>query len=77
MQLAMYLFIKRNWEEDKALLDGYIEYVDDMAYKHILILFPEGTDLTPKTQESSDRFAKANGLPVRMWVSITVVSDFN
>ncbi|CAG9767735.1 unnamed protein product [Ceutorhynchus assimilis] len=63
MQMAMYIFINRNWEEDKKLLNNYIDYVAEMAYKHILILFPEGTDLTPKTKQSSDKFADANGLP--------------
>ncbi|XP_066255761.1 lysocardiolipin acyltransferase 1-like [Euwallacea similis] len=63
MQMAMYSFIKRNWEEDKRLLDDYIEYVRDLEYKHLLILFPEGTDLTQKTKLASDKFAIANGLP--------------
>ncbi|XP_050316028.1 lysocardiolipin acyltransferase 1-like [Anthonomus grandis grandis] len=63
MQMAMYIFINRNWDHDKAKLDDYIEYVKDNYYKHILILFPEGTDYCPQTKASSDKFANANGLP--------------
>ncbi|KAL1489346.1 hypothetical protein ABEB36_014259 [Hypothenemus hampei] len=62
MQLAMYIFIKRNWKNDKSVFDNYIEYVKDNQYKHALILFPEGTDLTSKTLEKSDRYAKNKGL---------------
>lgn len=62
--MALYVFIKRNWEEDKQRLDDYIEYVQDVKYKHLLVLFPEGTDLTEKTKMSSNKFAIKNGFPV-------------
>lgn len=62
--MALYVFIKRNWEEDKQRFDDYIEYVQDMKYNHLLILFPEGTDLTEKTKMTSDKFAIKNGFPV-------------
>lgn len=70
MQIAFYVFIKRNWEEDKQRLDDYIDYVQNMDYKHLLILFPEGTDLTEKTKMSSDKFAIKNGFPVSKLIEI-------
>ncbi|XP_030767808.1 lysocardiolipin acyltransferase 1-like [Sitophilus oryzae] len=63
MQLSFYLFINRNWERDQNIMKSYVDYVAIHNYKHIMIIFPEGTDLTAKTKESSDRYAEKNGLP--------------
>ncbi|KAF7274012.1 hypothetical protein GWI33_013302 [Rhynchophorus ferrugineus] len=63
MQLGFYLFINRNWDRDQAIMKSYVDYVSDMNYKHVMAIFPEGTDFTAKTKESSDRYADKNGLP--------------
>ncbi|XP_060534154.1 lysocardiolipin acyltransferase 1-like [Cylas formicarius] len=62
MQLSGYLFVKRNWSIDKETVEKYINFVSNICYKHVLVLFPEGTDLTEKTKRGSDRYAEKNHL---------------
>lgn len=62
MQLACFVYIRRNWRDDMKTFTKYLTYISDLGYKFSLILFPEGTDFTPTTKENSDRFAEKNGL---------------
>lgn len=62
MQLACFLYIKRSWDTDKKKLENLVDYFSQLKYKFSLILFPEGTDFTPKTKEISHRFAEKNCL---------------
>ncbi|KAJ8916630.1 hypothetical protein NQ315_000275 [Exocentrus adspersus] len=62
MQLACFVYVKRCWVLDKAILQRYVDYVADTSYKHSLLVFPEGTDFTHNTKRSSDRFAEKNNL---------------
>lgn len=65
MQLACFVYIKRCWLLDKTVIENYAKYVSDLSYKHSLLVFPEGTDFTERTKESSDCYALKNGLQVR------------
>ncbi|XP_019871786.1 lysocardiolipin acyltransferase 1 [Aethina tumida] len=62
MQLACFVYIRRNWRDDLKTFTKYLTYISDLGYKFSLILFPEGTDFTPTTKGNSDRFAEKNGL---------------
>lgn len=42
-----------------------------------VLLFPEGTDLTPKTKGQSDSFARKNGLPYLEYVLHPRTTGFN
>ncbi|CAG9855009.1 unnamed protein product [Phyllotreta striolata] len=68
MQLACFLYIKRNWLVDRFVFEKYINYVARIKYKHSLLIFPEGTDLTQDTKKSSDRYAEKNNLPTYDYV---------
>lgn len=63
MQLCCYLFVKRNWRSDELLINGFINYYSRLKpYALNLLLFPEGTDFTPRTKDLSDVYAKQNHL---------------
>lgn len=64
MQLGSYLYIKRHWEEDQIKMAKAIDFFTELNTKFSLLIFPEGTDLTPQTKANSDRFADKMGLPV-------------
>ncbi|CAH1991185.1 unnamed protein product [Acanthoscelides obtectus] len=57
MQMSLFIYVKRKWQEDKDTLQKYINYITDIRYKHNILLFPEGTDLTEKTKMESDIYA--------------------
>lgn len=62
MQSAGYIFLHRNWEQDKNTITKSFTYFKRLNYKPQILLFPEGTDLTARTKARSDKFAKDNGL---------------
>ncbi|XP_052057487.1 lysocardiolipin acyltransferase 1-like [Mytilus californianus] len=62
MQCAGYLFLHRNWEHDKSTISKCFMYFKKLNYKPQILLFPEGTDLTPWTKAKSDKFAQDNGV---------------
>ncbi|XP_039605518.1 lysocardiolipin acyltransferase 1 isoform X1 [Polypterus senegalus] len=62
MQVAAFIFIQRRWEEDRHHMEAMLDYFCDIREPLQLLLFPEGTDLTPNTQARSDEFAEKNGL---------------
>ncbi|XP_072356724.1 lysocardiolipin acyltransferase 1-like [Scyliorhinus torazame] len=46
MQVAAFIFVRRNWEEDQEYLSLMLEYLCDIKHPLQLLMFPEGTDLT-------------------------------
>jgi lysocardiolipin and lysophospholipid acyltransferase len=62
MQCGAFIFINRNWEEDKIVLTDMINYFSNIKHKTQVMIFPEGTDLTPRTKARSDEFARKNNL---------------
>ncbi|OQV20759.1 Lysocardiolipin acyltransferase 1 [Hypsibius exemplaris] len=63
MQAAAFLFLDRKWETDQELFRSAVEYVRHDGRKVNMLLFPEGTDLNPKSRGRSDAFAVTNGRP--------------
>ncbi len=63
MQLSCFLFINRKWEKDKLEFQNKLYYFNAIDYPIQILLFPEGGDLTPRTRERSNAYAKQNGFP--------------
>ncbi|XP_031566730.1 lysocardiolipin acyltransferase 1-like [Actinia tenebrosa] len=64
MQGAMYLFLKRHWEQDEVYLNTVLDYFKDLNYPIQLMIFPEGTNLDEKSQPRSESYARKNNLPI-------------
>ncbi|KAK3092745.1 hypothetical protein FSP39_006806 [Pinctada imbricata] len=62
MQCAGYIFLHRKWESDQKTILRCLTYFRKLNYKPQILLFPEGTDLTPNTKARSDKFAEKMGL---------------
>ncbi|CAH1792687.1 unnamed protein product [Owenia fusiformis] len=60
MQCAAYIFINRKWETDKTILTTILNYFRDLGHNTMILIFPEGTDLTERTKKKSDEFAEKN-----------------
>ncbi|PVU97555.1 hypothetical protein BB561_000489 [Smittium simulii] len=56
------VFLKRQWELDKPLLQSSFDEFKRSDNKKILIIFPEGTTVNPKFIKKSDEFADINNL---------------
>lgn len=67
MQFSRFLYIARNWKQDEAILGKMVDYLnkdlDHECQGYQVVLFPEGTNLTPDTKAKSDAFASENNLP--------------
>jgi lysocardiolipin and lysophospholipid acyltransferase len=63
MEMASFFYIKRQWHNDKKTFHDAIDYFHDLNYKFNLLIFPEGTDLSPDNKKKSDKFAIENNLP--------------
>lgn len=62
MQMAGFLFIDRNWEKDEIVLRTSLDYMRDLKNTYQILIFPEGTDLTPHNLEKSNAFARSHNL---------------
>lgn len=62
MQSMRYIFISRKWAVDEKLIKEGIEYYIDSGLSAQLLMFPEGTDLSPSNKEKGHRYANDNGL---------------
>lgn len=62
MALSKFIFLKRNWEEDKAGLANHLQSLNNVEDPMWLMFFPEGTNLAPSTREKSKKWAEKNGL---------------
>ena len=58
-----FLYITRRWEEDQGRLSRSLDYLIALRCRTQLLIFPEGTDLTPSSKERSDKYASKHGLP--------------
>lgn len=63
MGCGAYIFLSRFYEQDKKILKHLLKYYRDSSNNYQLLLFPEGTDFSPASIESSNNFADKNGLP--------------
>eukprot|EP00096_Caligus_rogercresseyi_P003892 TRINITY_DN1771_c1_g1_i1.p1 TRINITY_DN1771_c1_g1~~TRINITY_DN1771_c1_g1_i1.p1 ORF type:complete len:392 (+),score=100.38 TRINITY_DN1771_c1_g1_i1:76-1251(+) len=62
MQFTRSIYICRSWTSDESRMNRMLDYLsqdEDQPFQ--LMLFPEGTNLTPKTKERSDKYASGNG----------------
>ncbi|KAL8675524.1 MAG: hypothetical protein Q9168_000036 [Polycauliona sp. 1 TL-2023] len=63
MQFSQFIFLKRNWEEDKDSLAAHLQKLNDALAPMWLMLFPEGTNLHPDTRKASKKWADKNKIP--------------
>ena len=61
----MFLSLSRKWADDEAVINAMLEhYVAHRQSKALAVLiFPEGSDLSPSNVAKSQAHARANGLP--------------
>eukprot|EP00667_Euglena_gracilis_P018668 EG_transcript_19852 len=63
-QLTGYLFLRRKFEDDQATLHRVLTlYCKIPNYPYHCLIFPEGTDLNPRSRQGSDRWAAKLGVP--------------
>eukprot|EP01104_Vermistella_antarctica_P017373 TRINITY_DN614_c1_g1_i1.p1 TRINITY_DN614_c1_g1~~TRINITY_DN614_c1_g1_i1.p1 ORF type:complete len:400 (-),score=71.08 TRINITY_DN614_c1_g1_i1:29-1228(-) len=62
MQCFCFLFISRAWATDESVMKDKIDYFGDLKFPIQLLIFPEGTDLSPSNVEKSHAFAEKTGL---------------
>ena len=62
MSLSKFIFLKRNWEQDKAGLANHLQSLSKADEPMWLMFFPEGTNLAPSTREKSKNWADKNGI---------------
>ncbi|CAL4066495.1 unnamed protein product [Meganyctiphanes norvegica] len=59
-----YLFLDRNWENDKSIIQKQCLYLQNYATPSWLALFPEGTRFSEEKHKASMEFAQKQGIPV-------------
>ena len=66
MTMSRFLFLKRSWSEDCKTLDKMLDYFSQIREESPkqLVLFPEGTNLSPSAKKKSDAFAAKNNRQV-------------
>lgn len=77
MQLSCFFFISRKWEQDRLEFQKKLYYFNAIDYPVQLLLFPEGGDLTTKTRQRSDEYAKENDLPCYRYCFHPRTTGFN
>lgn len=71
MSLCLFPFIHRgskHRDADLARIERICRYLSQLGVANSLILFPEGTDLSPSNQERDREFAIAKNLPIYHYV---------
>ncbi|KAK7567013.1 acyltransferase [Phyllosticta citricarpa] len=61
-QFYNFIFLARNWEQDKPRFQQHLDELGDPNDPMWLIIFPEGTNLSATTRQSSKRWAEKNGI---------------
>ncbi|OMP82273.1 putative acyltransferase [Diplodia seriata] len=61
-QFYNFIFLARNWEKDKPRFQEHLQQLNNPKDPMWLIIFPEGTNLSATTRESSRRWAEKNGI---------------
>jgi len=64
MQFSFFMFFSRKWELDKMIITRFIDYYKLIEKNVMILIFPEGTNITKDTKHKSDKFANANNLPL-------------
>lgn len=63
MAMNGFVYITRRWDEDQVRLSRSMDYLVELRSRTQLLIFPEGTDLTPSSKQRSDKYAKSHNLP--------------
>merc|ERR1719427_128678 len=63
LQTAGYIFLKRNAAKDKENIHNSLTYYEELGCKPNILIFPEGTDLSPDNQKKGWKYAERMGLP--------------
>ncbi|CAM37906.1 conserved hypothetical protein [Leishmania braziliensis MHOM/BR/75/M2904] len=63
MELFRYLFLARNWESDKVHIQRMVDFYNATNDTPVIVIFPEGTDLSPSNVQVSQAYAAKAGLP--------------
>jgi len=77
MQTALFIFLKRKWDADKVILKRFLDYYKQIHKNVIILIFPEGTNLTAETKKRSDTFATNNNLEKFDYVLHPRTTGFN
>lgn len=59
-----YIFLDRDWDKDKTTLTESMDVLASYSKPFWLLLYPEGTRLSPKKLEEGQEFSRQRGLPV-------------
>lgn len=60
MQFSQFIFLKRNWEQDRSHMAQALKRLNKATEPMWLLLFPEGTNLARSTREKSAKWAAKN-----------------
>ncbi|KAI1625662.1 acyltransferase [Exophiala viscosa] len=63
MQFNQFIFLKRNWEQDRPNMASALQRLNKPEDPMWLLLFPEGTNLAPSTRAKSTKWADKQGIP--------------
>lgn len=58
------LFVKRNWSQDAETIRKTFKILMEWDFPFWVVIFPEGTRLTPEKLAASQAYAKRKGLPL-------------
>jgi len=61
-QFYNFIFVARKWEQDKTRFQQHLQKLNQHDYPMWLLIFPEGTNLSKVTRETSKKWADKNGL---------------
>lgn len=61
-QFYNFIFLSRKWEQDERTFKKHLAKLNKKGDPMWLIIFPEGTNLSPTTREKSKKWAEKNGL---------------
>ena len=61
MQWQNNLFVTRQWNKDKDEISSKLNYINSLGCNFQLLIFPEGTDLTPEHKRKGDLYADSMG----------------
>lgn len=63
IQTATYLFLSRDWARDAGKIGSFVRFWTEYVSKVKVLVFPEGTNLTPYTKGVGHAFCEKNSWP--------------
>ena len=67
--MAMHVFVRQNWDEDKETIRDTIWYYHDNALPVQLLLYPEGAALTESNRKKHQEFCRNKGLEMYNYIT--------